>query len=343
VIKAIVWNSKIPRFSAAIPSAPMLASTTTAQPSRPKKKNPVGAPLYFTTIHSECGVRLSRTATTSLRETRDHDVHREAGIPGAERHALPQLPAITLTEGIGAERDWQPWGRRPGLSASSSGIRLKWIPSCQPFSQLKPPARGSTGVPDSLDTKQESTSGPATVSRNFVIASPVLTTAPHPPYLPLNSLSHFLKRSEFMRGLACRRRTHSEPARNGLTCTNVSGECVPFTSKDSGNFQKLTREKYCAAPGVELLLLCHRENRKPQQTTRFGCEPLPRGSRKTSNSRMGTAMCYADTDTNPDGTATAFCYCGWTQEHPAPAAADAAAETHELATDAAEAEFAATH
>ncbi|WP_162830404.1 hypothetical protein [Amycolatopsis palatopharyngis] len=57
---------------------------------------------------------------------------------------------------------------------------------------------------------------------------------------------------------------------------------------------------------------------------------------------MGTAMCYADTATNPDGTATAFCYCGWTEEHPTPDAADTAADTHERATDAAEAAFAAT-
>ena len=52
-------------------------------------------------------------------------------------------------------------------------------------------------------------------------------------------------------------------------------------------------------------------------------------------------MCYADTATNPDGTATAFCYCGWQQEHATPDAADHAAETHQH--DAAEAEFAATH
>lgn len=54
-------------------------------------------------------------------------------------------------------------------------------------------------------------------------------------------------------------------------------------------------------------------------------------------------MCYADTATNPDGTADAFCYCGWQNTYATPAAADTAAETHERATAAAEAEFAATH
>ncbi|WP_162830402.1 hypothetical protein [Amycolatopsis palatopharyngis] len=58
---------------------------------------------------------------------------------------------------------------------------------------------------------------------------------------------------------------------------------------------------------------------------------------------MGTAMCYADTATNPDGTADAFCYCGWSEIHPTIAAADTAAESHQRATDAAEAEFAAAH
>jgi len=51
-------------------------------------------------------------------------------------------------------------------------------------------------------------------------------------------------------------------------------------------------------------------------------------------------MCYADITTHRDGTATAFCYCGWTEEHPTPDAADRAAAAHQHAADAAE--FAAT-
>jgi hypothetical protein len=45
-------------------------------------------------------------------------------------------------------------------------------------------------------------------------------------------------------------------------------------------------------------------------------------------------MCYADTDTNEDGTAVAFCYCGWTQDHATPEAAEVDAERHERAAEA---------
>lgn len=34
-------------------------------------------------------------------------------------------------------------------------------------------------------------------------------------------------------------------------------------------------------------------------------------------------MCYADTATNDDGTATALCYCGWSADHATPDSADA--------------------
>ncbi|MFI7676430.1 hypothetical protein [Actinophytocola sp. NPDC049390] len=47
-------------------------------------------------------------------------------------------------------------------------------------------------------------------------------------------------------------------------------------------------------------------------------------------------MCYADTANNDDGTATAFCYCGWSEDHGTPEAADAAAERHQTDADAAE-------
>jgi hypothetical protein len=39
-------------------------------------------------------------------------------------------------------------------------------------------------------------------------------------------------------------------------------------------------------------------------------------------------MCYADTDTNDDGTVTAFCYCGWSDDFATQELADAAAEEH---------------
>ena len=52
-------------------------------------------------------------------------------------------------------------------------------------------------------------------------------------------------------------------------------------------------------------------------------------------------MCYADTVTNDDGTATAFCYCGWSADHATPEAADTDAERHQNAADAAESALAA--
>lgn len=52
-------------------------------------------------------------------------------------------------------------------------------------------------------------------------------------------------------------------------------------------------------------------------------------------------MCYADTVTNDDGTTTAFCYCGWTEDHTTPESADAAAERHETTADNAESLLAA--
>lgn len=51
-------------------------------------------------------------------------------------------------------------------------------------------------------------------------------------------------------------------------------------------------------------------------------------------------MCYADTVTNDDGTATALCYCGWSADHATPEAADAAAERHQTDADDAESLFA---
>ncbi|WP_170191973.1 hypothetical protein [Saccharothrix syringae] len=47
-------------------------------------------------------------------------------------------------------------------------------------------------------------------------------------------------------------------------------------------------------------------------------------------------MCYADTTANDDGTATAFCCCGWSEDHAIPDTADTAAERHQNAGDAVE-------
>lgn len=50
-------------------------------------------------------------------------------------------------------------------------------------------------------------------------------------------------------------------------------------------------------------------------------------------------MCYADTTTNADGTATAFCYCGWGDDYADHAAADVAAAEHARAAADDEARF----
>ncbi|MBB3666207.1 hypothetical protein FB384_005168 [Prauserella sediminis] len=44
-------------------------------------------------------------------------------------------------------------------------------------------------------------------------------------------------------------------------------------------------------------------------------------------------MCYADITTHADGTATALCYCGWTEQHASADAAGAAAAAHQYATE----------
>ncbi|QWF81021.1 hypothetical protein HUW46_04446 [Amycolatopsis sp. CA-230715] len=273
-IEAIARNSEIPRFHVPIPFTPMLASTVIAPPSRPKKKNPVDVSLYSTTtpelLFVERRARLPRTANTAQNHFRGHDAQCDTSTSDAEHHVPARLPGATPADRSDAESDRHPGGRRPGLSASYSGIRLRRIPPYQPFSQLTPPARGSTGVPDSLDTKRVSTSGPA-VSRTFVVVPPVLTTALHSPHSPLIPLFVFLKRTSFIRGPVCFRRICFGSDENALTCANADGNCVPLASQVGQNFPKLIPETYCVAPGVELRLLCHRENRKPP--------PKPQGLR----------------------------------------------------------------
>ncbi|GAB3671509.1 hypothetical protein REH65_00155 [Saccharopolyspora sp. ID03-671] len=44
-------------------------------------------------------------------------------------------------------------------------------------------------------------------------------------------------------------------------------------------------------------------------------------------------MCHADTITNNDGTTTAFCYCGWSQNCATLEIAETAAEQHQNRQD----------
>ncbi|ASO21607.1 hypothetical protein FHR81_003251 [Actinoalloteichus hoggarensis] len=43
-------------------------------------------------------------------------------------------------------------------------------------------------------------------------------------------------------------------------------------------------------------------------------------------------MCFADVITEPDGTVTAYCYCGWVEYGHTPETADDAAESHQNST-----------
>ncbi|MEV8444159.1 hypothetical protein AB0425_42865 [Actinosynnema sp. NPDC051121] len=93
----------------------------------------------------------------------------------------------------------------------------------------------------------------------------------------------------------------------------------------------------------ELLNLLHDARR------RVIIELSPGGPETTSNTTPGAShvengepiMCYADTVTNDDGTATAFCCCGWSADHATPEAADTDAERHQVTADAAESPCAA--
>ncbi|MBQ0923073.1 hypothetical protein [Saccharopolyspora endophytica] len=44
-------------------------------------------------------------------------------------------------------------------------------------------------------------------------------------------------------------------------------------------------------------------------------------------------MCYADTTANGDGTATAYCYCGWSENCDTMEIAEQAAERHQNRQD----------
>jgi hypothetical protein len=57
--------------------------------------------------------------------------------------------------------------------------------------------------------------------------------------------------------------------------------------------------------------------------------------------KTGANCVFADTVTNDDGTATAFCYCGWSADHATPEAADTDAERHQTAADVAKSALAA--
>ncbi len=254
----------------------MLASTAEAQPSRPKKKNFVGAqshsPASSTSALVECYRRLSRAVKTLRRHRGDPALH--AG-SGSSARSLGDAPVASGD----AERDCQPRGHRPGLSASSSGIRLSRIPPCRPFSQVTPAKGGSTGIPDSLDTKQVNTSGPAAMSRGFVLVSPVLTCPLRSPSLVLSGLFLFVNISA--RGLACGRRSR---CRNGWQAPDLRKQLHEYGIVDGkrlAKFPGIDPEKLLFGARDRATFVRYRENRKPRKQTAPGTNGP--GKRKPAN------------------------------------------------------------
>lgn len=237
----------MPRLLAPITRARMLASTAViASPTR-KKKNSVSAPLHSAAIlsllHVERRARLRR-------------------FPCRSRGRARTRPLNATGTGRGdAERDGQPWGRRPGRSASPSGIRLSRIPSCQAFSQVTKDDGGSTGIPDSLDTKRVSTSGPAAVSPvvTLVVGCAQVHSA-HPIRLVLahifplgNSCPRFLYSRPAFFALSNR-----DPSRSDLRkCLQETDASSPsgspkFAEIDAGNLLRTARDRvtFVVSPGI---------------------------------------------------------------------------------------------
>ncbi len=304
--EAIARNSGIPLFPAVIPFEPMLASTAVTQSPKAKKKNPVDAILYSVTksalSRAECCTRPSRIAKNADRcQMCGRDVQRSARAACAARRVLAQPPGAALAGRGVAEGDRRSRCRRPGLSVWSSGIRLSRIPQCQAFPQLTPRATGSTGVPDSLDAKQASTSGRAGVSGVSVVDPSGLVTAVRSP-CPLLPPACFLNRTAFACGHTGGRRAHAERAENGSTCINASGKCVPIAPKCRRNYLELARGK----------LLCGVRDRvtfvvspgKPETATSQPCRVriIAPECWNTSHCRTAAAACRADRTTRKDPT-----------------------------------------
>jgi hypothetical protein len=164
-------NSELSQYRAGISVSPMLASTVVAQSPTLKKKNTVRTPHYFIAMspppHIEPRARPSRATSTARRRGRDRRCDCDASTSSVDQGNRLRSPAATGTREGDAEGDCRSGFRCPCRSVSFSGIRLRRIPPSQPFSQFTPAVGGSAGVPDSLDTKQVSTSGQAAASRAF--------------------------------------------------------------------------------------------------------------------------------------------------------------------------------
>lgn len=319
----------------------MLTSTVTAQPSPQKKSSLVGPRLRNRfPAPAPKNRALPRRAHRHITGTRRAQPHRAATRSAAlsrDGHGGAATPCgispATAARRGGTQRRCQPWGHSGGHSASSSGIRLRRIPQCHASPQHTAPSGGSTGIPDSLDTKQVITSGPAALSRQFDTRSrgPASITGSRPAFsYPFTA---YFDINDCIRGSVARHPGNSRSASPPLAWTNISREFIRPPENPPKNSR--IRAGVAIARGAEWSYVCCVTGKTGNHT-----EPPPRGSPRSPgkpqnhHSGLGTAMCYADTAINDDGTATAFCYCGWNQECADLATAEAAAEAHQNAADA---------
>ncbi len=182
-----------------------------------------------------------RAAMAARPCARDHGSGGDARVPGTDGDTRRRSPGATGTCWNDAERDCQRGCRRTCRSVSFSGIRLSRIPLCQLLPQLRRPMGGSVGVPDSLDAKQVSTSGPAPVPCRLLTASVVLASACWSPPAGAASHCYFLHKAHldailFVAGvgvLGCNN--------NFLTCANAKR-----IASQVAKFPEINPENYCA-------------------------------------------------------------------------------------------------
>lgn len=243
VMKAILQNSEIPRFVASISFAPMLTSTVSTQPSRVKNKNLVRTSRHFTAMPTRSGVGWCVQSRRAPRTPRPrlcaHGIVRDAGVLDAAHDVAvwPLASARAAANRFGC--DCRSWGRRPGRSASPSGIHPRRNPSSRTFPQFTPPVRGSAGVPDLLDTKRESTSGPAVQSCGLPIVGPLLASALCPPRVHAHLRFSFLKEVHLSSASFLAGSEAAELCCNCVTWANSTGNVI----SDAGGGPKF--------PGIE--------------------------------------------------------------------------------------------
>ncbi|VVJ22708.1 Uncharacterised protein [Amycolatopsis camponoti] len=267
--EAIRGNSEIPRYCAATSPVSMLASTVAAQSSTPKKKNPVRTLHLFAAMASP--VRIERTAqlphaaTTAPDRASGHGIDRDASAPGGDRNNHSWTPTATAARKEDAESGCRAGFRPDCRSVSHSAIRLSRILSCYPLSQLRATVGGSVGIPDSLDTKQVSTSGPAVVPCCLIIVFTRLARACQSPSAIPSSYLYFLNEVDsfavsFWAGVDV-----LQSGDTCLTCANVPG--IPLLSANS---LELTPETYCAGSRDRATFVASPEKRNRKTFARHG-------------------------------------------------------------------------